>query len=72
MAGPPRTLVAADALLGMLLPFWQLVIGVCVVAAILVSVWRLGRRGPSRMTSALLVTGTAIIALAVLGVLLQG
>jgi hypothetical protein len=56
----------------MLLPFWRLAIGGCVLAAVLVAGWRLGQRGPSRMSRALVVTGAAIIALTVLGVLLQG
>jgi hypothetical protein len=64
--------MAGDALLGMLLPLWQLTIGACVLAAVVVAGWRLSHRGPSRMTRALVVTGTAIVALAVIGVLLQG
>jgi hypothetical protein len=61
--------VAGDALLEMLLPMWQLVIGCCVLLALLVATVRLVRRGRSRMTNALLVTGAAIIGLSVLGVL---
>lgn len=68
----PAHPLAADALLGLLLPLWQLLIGACVLAAVIVAGWRLGRRGPSRMSRALLVVGTAIVALTVLGVLLQG
>lgn len=64
------TLLAADALSALLLPFWQLVIAGGVLLAVLVSVHRLVRRGPSRMTTALLVTGGAIVGLAVIGVLL--
>lgn len=63
--------LAADALLGLLLPLWQLTIGACVLAAVVVAGWRLGRRGPSRMSRALVVVGAAIIALAVLGILLE-
>jgi len=63
--------MAADALLSMLLPFWQLAIGACVIAAVVVSAWRLSQRGPSRMARALVVTGAAIVALAVIGVLFQ-
>lgn len=66
------SVLAADALLGLLLPFWQVVIGGCVLLALLVSVRRLARRGPSRMTTALIVTGGAVIFLAVIGLLFQG
>lgn len=62
---------AADAITGLLLPFWQLIIGVLVLLALLASVQQLARRGPSRMTTGLLVTAAAIIGIAVLGVLLQ-
>nr|MDT0658955.1 hypothetical protein [Micromonospora sp. DSM 115978] len=63
---------ASDALLALLLPFWQLVIGGLVLFALVVSVGRLARRGPSRMTTGLLVSGAAVIGLAVIGVLLEG
>jgi hypothetical protein len=63
--------LAEDALLGLLLPVWQLVIAVLVLFAVVASVRRLARRGPSRMTTALLVTAAAIAGLAVVGVLLQ-
>jgi len=66
------TVLAEDALLGLLLPFWQVVIGAFVVFVVLVSVTRLARRGRSRMTTALLVTAAAIAGFAVVGVLLQG
>ncbi|MEH1102479.1 hypothetical protein [Micromonospora sp. CPCC 205561] len=75
MADLPRTRVtvlAEDALTGLLLPFWQLIIGAFVVFVVLVSVARLARRGRSRMTTALLVTAAAIAGFAVVGVLLQG
>ncbi|MEV1143590.1 hypothetical protein [Micromonospora sp. NPDC049799] len=68
----PTTVLAEDALLGLLLPIWQLVIGALVLVAVLASVRRLARRGPSRMTTALLVTAAAIAGFAVVGVLLQG
>lgn len=70
----PRSTVtplAEDALLGLLLPFWQMVIGAFVLAVVLLSVGRLLRRGPSRMTTALLVTAAAIAGFTVLGVLLE-
>ncbi|MGS2616854.1 hypothetical protein ACVCAH_20355 [Micromonospora sp. LZ34] len=68
----PATVLAEEALLGLLLPFWQLVIGAFVVFVVLASVARLVRRGPSRMSTALLVTAAAIAGFALVGVLLQG
>ncbi|PZF87517.1 hypothetical protein [Micromonospora deserti] len=68
----PTAVLADDALLGLLLPFWQLVIGAFVLFVVVVSVGRLARRGRSRMTTALLVTAAAIAGFAVVGVLLQG
>ena len=70
--GQTAPLLAEDAISGLLLPFWQLVIGGLVLVALVVSVQRLARRGPSRMTTGLLVTAAAIIGLAVVGVLMQG
>ncbi len=63
---------ANDALLGMLVPFWQLAIGCCVVLATVAAAVRLARRGRSRMGNAMLVLGTAIVALTVVGVLTSG
>jgi hypothetical protein len=59
-----------DALLGLLFPVWQLVIGGCVLVTVAFGVRRLLRRGPSRMTSALIVTGGAALGLTALGLLL--
>lgn len=67
----PLSVTAQDAVLSLLLPFWQLVIAGFVLVALIVSVRRLAGRGPSRMTTGLLVTGAAIVGLAVIGVLLQ-
>lgn len=71
MTASPRPL-AADALLGLLFPFWQLVIGLFVLVMLAASVRRLARRGRSRMTTALLVSGAATVAIATIGILLQG
>ena len=68
--GSSRTL-AADALLDLLLPLWQLVIGALVLVTVVVSTHRLIRRGPSRMGGAMLLAGGAVIGLAVLGYLVQ-
>jgi uncharacterized BrkB/YihY/UPF0761 family membrane protein len=62
----------ADPLLGLLFPFWQLAIGFCVIAVTVAALYRVARRGRSRMGTALLVTGAAIVTLAVLGSLLGG
>jgi hypothetical protein len=57
---------AGDALLGMLAPLWQVLIGCCVLLASVAAGMRLVRRGRSRMGTALLVTGAAIVALSAL------
>ncbi|MEV0156658.1 hypothetical protein AB0H57_23430 [Micromonospora sp. NPDC050686] len=67
----PAATLAADALLGLLLPLWQVVIGGFVLVVLVVSVARLARRGRSRMTTALLVTAAAIAGFALVGMLLQ-
>lgn len=64
-------LVAADALLGMLFPFWQLVIGCFVLVAVVISVRRLSARGASRMGRALMVTGAVVIGVAAIGLLME-
>jgi len=63
--------LAADALLDLLLPAWQLVIGVLVLVTLVVSVHRLFMRGPSRMGGAMLLAGGAVIGLAVVSYLFQ-
>jgi len=70
-AMPARHILADDALLSLLLPFWQLVIGICVLLVLVVSAHRLIMRGASRMTTALLVTGAAVLGSAALGILLR-
>jgi hypothetical protein len=67
MAGMSR-----DSGLGVLFPMWQLVIGGCVLAAVVLSVGPLLRRGPTRMSRALIVTGTAALAIAAVGIMLAG
>jgi hypothetical protein len=62
--------MAQDGLLGLLYPLWQFAIGGCVLVTLVLATRRLMRRGPSRMTRALLVTGGAAVCLAVLGILL--
>ncbi|WP_203719013.1 hypothetical protein [Asanoa siamensis] len=65
-------IVAEDALLGMLFPFWQLVIGLCVLLALGAAAYRLAARGPSRMTTALVVTGGAVVGIVLLSYLAGG
>jgi hypothetical protein len=67
-----KDLQAEEAVLGLLLPIWHLVIGTLVLLAVIGSVGRLARRGRSRMTTGLLVTAGAIVGFAVIGVMLQG
>jgi hypothetical protein len=63
--------VADDALLGLLAPFWQLVIGLCLVVVTIVAGHRLLMRGPSRMSRAIVVAGGAVVGVVLLGVLLS-
>lgn len=63
--------LASDALLDLLLPMWQFVIGTLVLVTLVVSVHRLIRRGPSRMGGAMLLSGGAVIGLALIGYLVQ-
>jgi hypothetical protein len=69
MAPPP--VLAADSLANLLVPLTQLIIGVLVVAAVVVSVHRLVQRGPTRMGGAMLLIGGALVCVAVLSYLVQ-
>jgi hypothetical protein len=60
-----------DALLNLLLPAWQIAIGLCVLAAVVVAGFRLARRGPSRITTALVLTGGTVLGICALGLLLE-
>jgi hypothetical protein len=60
---------APDALLGLLVPFWQLVIGVVIVIFLVGATARLAQRGRSRMNTALVVTGAAVLGLMIVGAL---
>ncbi|MET8268813.1 hypothetical protein ACWD8I_31400 [Micromonospora arida] len=71
-SGHGARVFAEEALLGLIGPFWQVVIGTVVLVVLVLSVGRLARRGRSRMTTALLVTAAAIAGFAVIGVLLEG
>lgn len=63
--------LAADALLDLVFPVWQFVIGALVLVTVVISVLRLIRRGPSRMGGAMLLAGGAAIGVAVIGYLVQ-
>jgi hypothetical protein len=69
MVSPPA--LAADALTDLLMPLWQLVIGLLVLVTLAVSVRRLVMRGPTRMGGAMLLVGGAVICVAVVGYLVQ-
>jgi hypothetical protein len=69
MGNPPT--LAADALFDLLVPLWQVVIGVLVLVTVVVSAHRLFMRGPSRMGGAMLVVGGAVVCVAVLSYLVQ-
>jgi hypothetical protein len=64
--------MALDAPVNLLFPMWQVVIGGCVLLAVVLSVRPLLRRGPSRMSRALIVTGGAALAIAAMGIMLAG
>jgi hypothetical protein len=68
--GPSRT-VAADAVLDLLEPLWQLLIGVLVLVTVVVAGYRIFMRGPSRMGGAMLLAGGAVVGVAVVGYLVQ-
>jgi hypothetical protein len=69
MGHPPA--LAAEALTGLLMPIWQLVIGVLVLVTVAVSSYRLFMRGPSRMGGAMLLAGGAVVCVAVISYLVQ-
>lgn len=69
MAPPP--VLAAAALTSLLVPLTQVIIGVLVLAAVVVSVHRLVQRGPTRMGGAMLLVGGALVCVAVLSYLVQ-
>ena len=65
MQPPPQ----ADALMDLLFPLWQLVIGATVAVVVAIVALRLARRGKSRMRTAMVVTGAGIVGLALFEVL---
>jgi hypothetical protein len=69
MGNPPT--LAADALFDLLVPLWQLVIGVLVLVTVVVTAHKLFMRGPSRMGGAMLLVGGAVVCVALLSYLVQ-
>jgi Na+/H+-dicarboxylate symporter len=69
MANSP--VLASDALLDLLVPLWQLIIGLLVLVTLVVSIRRLFMRGPTRMGGAMLVFGGAVVCVAVVSYLVQ-
>jgi len=66
---PQTSPASADPLLNLLAPFWQGLIGACVVLTVAIAATRLARRGRSRMGTAMLVFGVAVVALTIVGAL---
>jgi hypothetical protein len=60
---------ANDALLGLLQPAFQLVIAGLLLIVTILGLRRLAKRGPARMTNAVVVTGLLIVAFTVAGTL---
>ncbi|SDT67928.1 hypothetical protein [Actinoplanes derwentensis] len=69
MATPPT--LAADAIVGLIAPLWQWVIGLLVLVTVVLSTRKLLMRGPSRMGGALLMVGGAVVALTALTYLIE-
>jgi hypothetical protein len=67
----PMRYVADDGQAGLLVPFWQIVIGLCLVVVTIVAAHRLLMRGPSRMSRAIVVAGGAVVGVVLLGMLLS-
>lgn len=64
-------ILATDAMSDLLMPLWQVVIGLLVLVALVVSVRRLFMRGPSRMGGALLLLGGAVVCVALISYVVQ-
>ncbi|MFC7480773.1 hypothetical protein ACFQX7_13090 [Luedemannella flava] len=57
--------------MGLLSPAWQAVIAICLLIVLLLGLLKLARRGPTRMTNAMLVTAMVIVAITALTVAAQ-
>ena len=60
---------AQDALLGLLAPIWQLAIMVCLIVVTVVAGYKLLMRGPSRMLRGVVMAGSAVVGVIVIGML---
>ncbi|WP_430782955.1 hypothetical protein [Actinoplanes sp. G11-F43] len=69
MATPPA--LATDAVLSLIAPLWQWVIGLLVLVTVVLSARKLLMRGPSRMGGALLMVGGAVVALTAITYLIE-
>jgi hypothetical protein len=58
-----------DAITGLLDPFWRLVLGMFILLFVVVATARLIGRGRSRMRTAMVVTGLAVLGLMAIGVI---
>ncbi|GAA1777328.1 hypothetical protein [Luedemannella helvata] len=63
--------VAAEGLMGLLSPAWQAAIAFCLLGVLLLGLAKLARRGPTRMTNAMVVTAMVIVVITALTVLAQ-
>ena len=59
----------SDAVLGLLAPFWQLVLCGCVLLFVAGAAVRLAGRGRSRMNTGVMVAGAAVVGLVLVGLL---
>ena len=60
---------AQDALLGLLAPIWQLAILACLIVVTVVAGHKLLMRGPSRMLRGVVMAGSAVVGVIVIGML---
>jgi hypothetical protein len=59
----------SDALLGLLHPVWQAAIACCLLVVTVLGVRRMAQRGPTRMATAVMLTGALIVAITAVGTL---
>ena len=67
----PSLALADNGMSDLLMPLWQVLIGVLVLVTVVVAGYRIFMRGPSRMGGAMLLAGGAVVGLAVVGYLVQ-
>jgi hypothetical protein len=64
-------LYAQDALLGMLAPIWQATIAACLIVVTVIAAHKLFMRGPSRMSRGIVMAGSALVGVLVVGFLVS-